>query len=564
MKAAVVATAAAAVLAGGVSAHRDHHRQAHQGLFEKRAHNETETCVPGCTTIYSTITGEAGLYFPPAPTTTSTPVASSAAPTTAAPPSSATSATVPTLISQFCPTTGVYTFPATTVVVTETTTVCGASTTELPSGTHTLGGVTTVVETETTIVCPYATTKTENGVVTNVLETTTYVCPSAGTYTIAPITTTVTALTTVVLPVVTTYVPATYTAPAVVTTVTQTNYVVYCPFTAEAVPTPAPVAPAAVEQAAPPAAEVAPSAAAAPAPEAAPPAEAAPSAAAVPSSVSSPSASKGGSLGGKGDLWAMTYTPFNSQGDCKGASEVMADVQLIAGAGFTTLRVYSTDCDTLPSVGAAADAFGLRLIIGIFIGEVGCDNGSPDVGEQIAALKAWSRWDLVDLAVVGNEALFNHFCTVDELKNLILHVKSELGSVGYSGPFTTTDVVSAWQEFDVSAVCAVIDVVATNAHAYFNAATQPSNAGAFVKSQLEIVKGVCNLPGYVMETGWPTGGDCIGVACPGEEQQHQALASIKQELGSQVVFFSFTDDAWKKPGACNCEQHWGCAKVFGV
>jgi hypothetical protein len=59
MKGTIVA-AAAAVLAGGVSA--DHHRHAHKGLFEKRAPtNQTaSTCVPTCTTIWTTITGEAG------------------------------------------------------------------------------------------------------------------------------------------------------------------------------------------------------------------------------------------------------------------------------------------------------------------------------------------------------------------------------------------------------------------------------------------------------------------------------------------------------------------------
>ena len=58
MKAAVVA-AAAAMLAGGVSAGRSHgHRHAH-AMFEKKGlENRNDVCTPGCTTIYSTITGE--------------------------------------------------------------------------------------------------------------------------------------------------------------------------------------------------------------------------------------------------------------------------------------------------------------------------------------------------------------------------------------------------------------------------------------------------------------------------------------------------------------------------
>jgi exo-beta-1,3-glucanase (GH17 family) len=533
MKSTVVAVAAA-VLAGGVNAGRVHaHRNAHQALFERKPQfNESEVCVPSCTTIYSTIVGEPTIVQPTRPAVTST--------TKAVVPTSSGPVTVPTPIAQTCPTPGTYTFPATTVVVTETTTACAASTTKVPSGTHTLGGVTTVVTTATTVVCPYATTSTENGVVTSVIKTTTYVCPSAGTYTIAPITTTVTAPETVVVPVVTTICPGTYTAPAVVTTITETSVVVYCPFTSSEAPAPT----------------------LAPAPTSPAPTSVAVSEPAKPSSAApSPSAP---ALGGKGKLWAMTYTPYREDGNCKTAEEVMVDVGGIASAGFTTLRVYSTDCDTLPNVGAAARKYSLRLIVGIFIGKVGCDNGSPDVAEQISALKKWAEWDLVDLCVVANEALFNGFCTVSELAGLISHTKTELASVGYSGPFTTTDVVSAWIGNDVSAICSVIDVVATNAHAYFNSQTLPSDAGKFVAGQLAIVENVCGKPGYVMETGWPSAGKCNGVACAGEAEQRAAIESIGNELGPKVVFFSFKDDPWKQPGACDCEQHWGIASVFGA
>ncbi|KAK4154638.1 exo-beta-1,3-glucanase [Chaetomidium leptoderma] len=534
MKASVMA-AAAAMLASGVSAARNHgHRHAH-ALFEKKGlENTDDVCTPGCTTIYSTITGEMTIV-PPPPKTTSVAPEPTPEPTTTGP------ITVPTPIPQTCPTPGTYTFPATTVVVTETTTVCGATTTEVPEGTHTLGGVTTVVETATTVVCPVATTETHNGVVTSVIKTTTFVCPSAGTYTIAPITTVVPSVTTVVVPVVTTYCPGTYTAPAVVTTITETNVVVYCPFTSsEEVPAPTPV-PSSTQELPPPAQSS----------EVPPPAQS--------SEVSTPPPSLGG-----GKLWAMTYTPFTPAGDCKSANEVMDDVAVIAQAGFTTLRVYSTDCDTLPNVGAAARKHGLRMIIGIFIGKVGCDNTHPDVANQISALKEWSQWDLVDLCVVANEALFNGFCTVSELTSLITRTKTELASVGYTGPFTTTDIVGAWTDNDMSSICEVIDVVAANSHAYFNSATQPSDAGKFVAGQLAIVEKVCGKPGYIMETGWPKSGKCNGVACAGKTEQHTAIEAIKTELGSKVVFFSFRDDPWKQPGDCNCEQHWGCGTVFGV
>lgn len=71
MKAAIVA-AAAAVFAGGASAarHHHHHRHAHRALFDKRGgvHNsDTDVCVPSCTTIYSTITGDLTSKYTPRP-----------------------------------------------------------------------------------------------------------------------------------------------------------------------------------------------------------------------------------------------------------------------------------------------------------------------------------------------------------------------------------------------------------------------------------------------------------------------------------------------------------------
>ncbi|KAL2158543.1 hypothetical protein VTH06DRAFT_4310 [Thermothelomyces fergusii] len=567
MKAAVVA-AAAAVLNGASAARLHGHRHAH-ALFQKRG--DAEVCTPGCTTIYSTITGEPTLLPPPpAPTPSTTVVAEPS--TTSGP------VLVPTPIEQICPTPGTYTFPATTVVVTKTTTVCGASSTEVPAGTHTLGGVTTVVETATTVVCPVATTETQNGVVTSVIRTTTYVCPSAGTYTIAPITIAVPEPTTVVVPVIETYNPGTYTAPEIVTTVTETSVIVTCPFTsvnpAEPTLPPAPTPEPEEEAPVPSSSSKAPAppspsdeAPAPPSPSdevSAPPPPSSSKAAPSPSPSPSKLPSKGPNPANNGKRWAITYTPYTPEGACKGASEVMDDIAAIASAGFHALRVYSTDCDTLPNVGAAARAHGLRLIVGIFIGRVGCDNNSPAVAEQIRALAEWKGWDIVDLCVVGNEALFNGFCSVSELASLIHRVKSELGAAGYNGPFTTTDVVSAWINNDVSAICDAIDVTACNAHAYFNPETRPADAGKFVAGQLAIVEKICGKPGYVMETGWPSQGNCIGVACAGEAEQATAIHAIEQELGNKAVFFSFRNDLWKQPGECNCEQHWGIAKIFGL
>lgn len=387
------------------------------------------------------------------------------------------------------------------------------------------------------------------------------------------------------VPSISTILPGTYTAPAV-TTVVETSTVVYCPFasvspTSSSTPSAAPVASASSSATAVPvvpsvasssttAVPVIPSVASSAAPSSAAASSVASSVAssAVSSVASSaPSSSSTSSvtgLGGNGNLWSLTYTPYNpSTGDCQSAEAVEADVAAIAAAGFKSLRTYSTDCDTLTNVGAAAEKHGLKLIVGVFIGSAGCTNASPDVEEQISAFKEWARWDLVELFSVANEAINNNYCTASELAALISHVKSELP--GYSGPWTTTDVVSAWQKSDVqSQICGVIDVVTANVHAYFTSSVAPSDAGPFVKGQLEIVEKACGLDGYVLETGFPTEGATIGLNVPSVANQAIAIKSILDTIGDKVVLFSMFDDKWKAAGSYGCEQSWGIAPdLFG-
>ncbi|KAI0877621.1 glycoside hydrolase family 17 protein [Hypoxylon argillaceum] len=552
--------AAVAALAAGASAGSVHHRHNHVGAHAhaKKGYEAEDTC--GCTTVYSTYYGQPTLVFPsvpaPAPTTVST-----------------TQIVVPTPVAQTCPTTGVYTFPATTITLTDSTTVAVPYTTSVPAGTHTIGGVTTVVTTATTIVCPYATVSTSEGVTTSVIESTTYVCPSAGTYTIAPTTTTVTEGTTVTVPSVTSYPAGTYTQPEVVTTIYETSTVIYCPFaiptpsTSEAVPatyvaetTPAAVVTYPVETATAPAPTYAVTSVVSK-PETAPTST---SSSSPPKSTSSTGKTPG--QGTPGKPWAVTYTPYetSASGGCKTQSQVNSDIAAIAAAGVTTIRVYSTDCSTLDFVGSACEAHGIKMILGIFVDEPGCDASNPSVTEQVAAIKAWAKWDIVELISVGNEAVLHGYCTPAELASLVSTTKQQLS---YTGPYSTAETVNIWQQEEFSSLlCPVVDFVGANAHAFFNTETTAAQAGQFVKGQLDIISSICSgKEGRIMETGWPSAGQALGLAVPGLSQQAAAIKSIVAAVGDKAVLFSLTSDAWKDGTTqCQCEQHWGCASVLGI
>ncbi|CAI4216234.1 unnamed protein product [Parascedosporium putredinis] len=519
MKATVAILAATA---GVASAHHGNHRRAHD-LFARKAAGET--CVPGCTTVWETFYGEPTfIEHGPEPTP--------AIPTI-------TVEVLPTPEVEVCPTPGTYSWDATTITVTETTTVCGATTTKVGPGTHTYGGVTTVVDTETTVVCPIAKETESNGVVTSIIEETTYVCPTPGTYTIGPSTSVVTVDETVIVyPTPTVIAPGTYTRPAATVTVTVNNYVTVCPWVGGPAPTPEPQSPAA-----PAPAPVAP--APAPSPQ-------------KPSNTYTP----GTGLGGNGeDHWAITYTPYTEDsGECKSRDAVFADIRNIKSLGFNTVRIYSTDCNTLENVGDACEAEGLKIIVGVFVKERGCGYSGVHK-EQVEGLVKWGKWHLVSLCVIGNEAIFGGLCNANQLKGLIDSSKAVIKGAGYTGPFSTAETVNVWQQHG-DVLCDSIDIGGANTHPYFNADTRPSAAGAFVRGQLDIVTKICGKRAISLECGWPTEGNCNGVACPGVAQQAQAVNSIRSSCGEDVVFFTYGKAFWKGPSSCNCEPYFNIEGSF--
>jgi exo-beta-1,3-glucanase (GH17 family) len=332
--------------------------------------------------------------------------------------------------------------------------------------------------------------------------TTTYVCPAAGTYTIAPLTTTVESATVWVYPTPASYPAGTYTQSEVVTTVTVTDYVFTCPF---ATSTPTPVLAS----------------------------------------------------------WAMTFTPYTDSGNCMSASQVASDIAQIAAKGFKSVRVYSTDCSSLQNIGSAAAANGLKLIVGVFI----TNTGTSGAQEQVDQITQWatsgkSNWDLVEMIVVGNEAILDNYVTAGQLAAFIQSSRSAFRSAGYSGPVTTTEPLDIWQS-NSATLCPAVDIVGCNIHPFFNPAVLPASAGAFVASQLDIVDTLCpGKTGVNLETGWPHGGQCNGLACPGDSQQAEAVKSIMSAAGGRSAILSYSDDLWEAPGPFDCEQSWGSIQLF--
>lgn len=396
-------------------------------------------------------------------------------------------ATVPTPAVTVIETPGTYTIPATTITLTKTEAVCVPETTSLAPGTQTYGGVTTIVATSTTVICPLATVTVEDGVTTSKVYTTTYICPSAGTYIIGATTSTVTGTVTVPCeyPVPTAYPPGTYIQPEVVTTITVTSQVVTCPlFTAGPTAGPSPTDIIAIPTSAPAPISAAPVSSAAPASSVV--ATVIPSA----SSAAPPPPAQSSPVSAGSGPWAITYSPYANGGGCKSASAIDSDIADIAAKGFQHVRLYATDCDGLKNVGGSAEKHGLGLIMGIFIKAGGVSTGDSQVQDLIA----WNKWSMIVMFVIGNESIFNGYCSASELAAYIVSVTAKVRSAGYTGPITTTEPLNIIQASS-GALCSAIDVVGVNIHPFFNSGVTAEKAGEFLAGQLQLAEG--KLPSIV-------------------------------------------------------------------
>ncbi|KAL8946221.1 MAG: hypothetical protein Q9222_007354, partial [Ikaeria aurantiellina] len=254
-------------------------------------------------------------------------------------------------------------------------------------------------------------------------------------------------------------------------------------------------------------------------------------------------------LGTSGSHWCMTYSPYTNTGGCKPSSDIASDVSTIASKGFSSLRLYSTDCNGLSAVASPALSHSLNLVLGVYISASGISAARPQIQEIVTWANDNGHWQGVEMIVIGNEAVFNNFCSAEELAAFVAEAKAAFQAAGFQGPVTTTETVETLTQHK-DTLCPVCDVAAANIHPFFNGDVTAAQAGEFVASQLELLESVC--PGgkkaMNLETGWPSKGSANGAAVPGSWEQRVAVEGIREKAGGKSAFFSFVDDGWKEEG----------------
>ena len=461
----------------------------------------------------------------------------------------------------------IYTVEPTTITVTAVETLCATDLDDSKDGCQTLTPGTysapehtvTITETSQTYICPYTVVEPKPTDVKHESATPepthVIVYETPDVYTVEPTTITVTAVETLCAKETEhsddgcqTLTPGTYGAPEHTVTITETSQTYICPYTL--------VHPKPTEQPEPTSVHE---------PEPKPTKhfkpehkQVTPSKPEEPKKEEKPKGSGHADIQPNGKRWAMTYTPYTRDGQCKSSGEVDTDISAIASKGFTAVRLYATDCDALENIGNACAKYSVRMIIGVFIDAAGISAS----GEQVEQIMSWGRWDMVEMFVIGNEAVFNGYCSAAELAGFISEVKSRARSAGYDGPCTTAETINVL-EADGATICDVVDVFGANLHPFFNPEVTAEQAGSFVEKQMEIISSLCpNKEAYNLECGWPSAGNPNGAAVPGAENQKKAVFDVLERMGEKTCILSFDNDDWKDAGEFGVENHYGTINIF--
>lgn len=259
--------------------------------------------------------------------------------------------------------------------------------------------------------------------------------------------------------------------------------------------------------------------------------------------------------------YALAYSPYNSDGSCKGGDDVFNDLQNIKNKGISQVRIYGTDCNSFQTVQPACQQLGIKINQGLWISDAGVD--SLDDSLQLLIEYGQSNgWDIFEYITVGNEAINSGYCSVQDLINKINSVKSQLQSAGYSGQITTSEPPVTFENHPELCQQAQIDFVGINPHSYFDTNCDAAGSGEFVKGQLEIVQQSCGTNNVVItETGYPSQGATNGGNVPSKANQLIAVQGILDH-NDQVTILTWTNDFWKNPGPYGIEQYFGISDLL--
>ena len=196
-----------------------------------------------------------------------------------------------------------------------------------------------------------------------------------------------------------------------------------------------------------------------------------------------------------------------------------------------------------------AKEYGFKTLVGAWLGEETDKNE-----EELQGLIALASAGYVDVAAVGNEVMYREELEEQELIEYILRAKQALTGipVGY---------VDAYYEFtNRPKITEVCDVILANCYPYWEACHIDYSLLYMKQMYYQAVQAASGKRVIITETGWPSSGDALGAAEPGNENALKYFINAQawsQQEGIEMFYFSAFDEDWKVGAEGSVGAFWG-------
>ncbi|KAK6359855.1 hypothetical protein TWF696_000988 [Orbilia brochopaga] len=272
-------------------------------------------------------------------------------------------------------------------------------------------------------------------------------------------------------------------------------------------------------------------------------------------------------------FYGMDYTPLNGvYPECltwpATQNNITKDIAVISQL-TSRLRLYGNDCNQTEMVVEAIKTLDvdMKVWLGVYI----------DGNQTTNARQFQQMYNILDKygqdpfigVVIGNEALFSKYITEGSLIQLLMEVRTNFTTLGYTKlNITTSDLGSAW----TANLAQAVDTVMANVHPFFAGVTVDDAPGwtneFFVNNDVSVANLATNKPNpIVSEVGWPSGGGTDLGSVAGIKELNQFVEQYVCEAnrnGTEYYWFVPFDEPWKEryntPGK-EWETQWGLMDV---
>jgi exo-beta-1,3-glucanase (GH17 family) len=231
------------------------------------------------------------------------------------------------------------------------------------------------------------------------------------------------------------------------------------------------------------------------------------------------------------DANGVCYDPDHSSG--KSATTVQADMEAIAGAGFSSVRTYISKFGNT-EMGPIITGAGLTAVLGV-------PYPQSDYLEQMEAAISAANSGGVYAIMVGNENLAGASSVPSGMIDVINQIKGrvsvKVGTVQRNTEVIGYKSISGWS--DLVSAC---DVLGVNVHPFFNPGTTADGAIDVVDTQWQTMMSNFGDKLLLTETGWPSSGSVSGNtgSLSGEQTFYSAYQQWSSGL-SEKFYFQFFD-----------------------